>query len=204
MKNVYIVTHAESIHHVEDLGGGWYDTSLTANGITQANNIAKALYNLIKIPEIPVYSSDLKRAAETADIISRIFNSKVIYDRRLREMSYGEAEGKPRKWREQNIIPKPIDGDRLNHRIFNNSESRRDIGIRIQDCFNQIISKPDENIIIITHGFALTFIIMTWLKVPVENMNYSNFQTAPGRVTHLYEDDAFESRNIVYISKAMT
>ncbi len=204
MKNIYVVTHAESVHHIEDLGGGWYDTSLTEKGITQAGDIAKALFNQIQVPNIPVYSSDLKRASETANIISEVFNSKVICDKRLREMSYGEAEGKPREWREQNIIPKPTDGNRLDHRIFKNSESRRDVGKRIQDYFNRIISKSDENIIIVTHGFALTFIIMTWLKVPLENMDYCNFETAPGRVTYLYEDDLRGNRNIVYISKAIT
>ncbi len=203
MRNIYIVTHTESFHHVQGLGGGWYDTSLTEKGITQANNIATALYNQIRMPNIPVYSSDLKRSSEMADIFSRIFNSTVIIDGKLREMSYGDAEGKPKKWQDQNIVPKPINGDRLNHQIFNNSESRRDVGVRIKDFFSQIINKPDENVIVITHGFVLTFIIMTWLKVPVENMDYCNFQSDPGRVTLLHEDDIFENRNVVYINRAI-
>ena len=203
MRNIYVVTHTESIHHVKGLGGGWYDTSLTEKGLIQANNIATALYNQIKIQNIPVYTSDLKRALETANIFSRVFNSTVILDSRLREMSFGDAEGKPKEWQDQNIMPKPNNGDRLIHHRFYNSESRRDVGIRIQDFFNHILNKPDNNIIIITHGFALTFIIMTWLKVPVENMDYCNFQSAPGRVTFLHEDDFFENRNIIYMNRSI-
>ncbi len=203
MRNIYVVTHTESIHHIQGLLGGWYDTSLTDKGVEQATNIATYLYNQIKIPNIPIYSSDLKRASETADIISRVFNSTAITDKRLREMRYGDAEGKPKNWRDQNITPQPINGDRLNHHRFNNSESRKDVGIRIQSFLSQIVDKPDENIIIITHGFALTFIIMTWLKVPVENMDYCNFQSNPGRVTLLHEDDFFGNRTVVYINRAV-
>jgi len=203
MRNIYVVTHTESIHHVKGLGGGWYDTSLTEKGLIQANNIATALYNQIKIQNIPVYTSDLKRALETANIFSRVFNSTVILDSRLREMSFGDAEGKSKEWQDQNIMPKPNNGNRLNHHRFHKSESRRDVGIRIQDFFNHILNKPDNNIIIITHGFALTFIIMTWLKVPVENMDYCNFQSGPGRVTFLHEDDFFENRNVIYVNRTI-
>ncbi len=118
-------------------------------------------------------------------------------------MCYGDAEGKPRNWRDQNINPKPTDSDRLDYLRFNNSESRRDVGLRIKDFLIQLDNKPDKNIVIVTHGFALTFIIMTWLKVPVENVDYCNFVSGPGRVTLLYEDDLFENRNVVYVNKAV-
>ena len=92
MKNIYVITHAQSVHHIEDLGGGWYDTSLTEKGIEQAGKLAEFLYREIGIPGIPIYSSDLKRAYETAETIARPFNSSVIYDKRLRETSFGDAE----------------------------------------------------------------------------------------------------------------
>jgi probable phosphoglycerate mutase len=43
MKNIYVVTHTEATHHIERLAGGWYNTSLTVNGRSQARKIAKAL-----------------------------------------------------------------------------------------------------------------------------------------------------------------
>jgi len=203
MRNVYVVTHTESLHHVQGLGGGWYDTSLTEKGIAQAEEIATYLFNEIKTLEIPVYSSDLKRASETADIISREFNSTVIIDKRLREMSFGDAGGKPKDWQDQNINPLPTDGNRIDYLRFNNSESRKDVGLRIKDFFSQLDNKHNDNIVVVTHGFALTFIIMTWLKVPVENMDYCNFVSNPGRVTLLREDDIFRNRSVVFINKAV-
>lgn len=204
MKNVYVITHAQSLHHIQDLTGGWYDTSLTKKGSTQAERLAEFLYGEIGIPGIPIYSSDLKRAFETAEIIARPFNSSVIQDKRLREMSFGDAEGKPREWRNDNIIPLREDGNRLNHRIFKNAETRMDVGTRIRECLDDIIMKNDENLIIVSHGNALTFIIMAWLKVPVENMDYCNFQSAPARVTFLQEDDLYANRNVIYISRDIT
>ena len=201
MKNIYVITHAQSVHHIEDLGGGWYDTSLTEKGIEQAEKFTKFLYKEIGKPNIPIYSSDLKRAFETAEIIARPFKSGVIQDKRLREMSFGDAEEKPREWRAENIIPRPADGDRLNHRIYPNAETRKDVGTRIHECLDEIITKNDENLIIVSHGNALTFIIMAWLKVPVEYMDYCNFRPAPARVTYLQEDDVFQNRNVVYVCR---
>ncbi len=32
MKNLFVVTHAQSLHHIEKKVGGWYDTGLTQQG----------------------------------------------------------------------------------------------------------------------------------------------------------------------------
>ncbi len=204
MKSIYVVTHTESIHHVQGLGGGWYDTSLTENGRAQAEKIAAALYKEIGIQNIPIYSSDLKRCAEMADIFSKTFNSKVILDRSLKEMSFGDAEGKTKEWRSKNIIPKPGNGNSLDHHIFDNAESRRDVGTRIQNVLSQIVNEPYENVIIITHGHALTFVIMAWLRVPIENMGHCHFAANPGGVTLLREDEFWGERNVIYLNRCIT
>jgi len=200
MKNIYVVTHTESIHHVQRIVGGWYDTSLTENGRVQARKIANALYNEIGIQNISIFSSDLKRCAETADIFAEVFNTTVILDRNLREASWGDAEGKTEEWWNQNVIHRSIDSNQLDHQMFSNSESRRDVGIRIQSSLNQIISKSENYSIIITHGFALTFVIMAWLKVPVEHMDYCHFQPRSGGVTLLQEDDFVVGRTVTFVN----
>ena len=81
------------------------------------------------------------------------------------------------------------------------AETRKDVGTRIRECLDEIIAKKDENLIIVSHGNALTFIIMAWLKIPVENMNYCSFQPSPARVTYLQEDDVLKNRNVIYICR---
>jgi probable phosphoglycerate mutase len=201
MRNIYIVRHTEAEHHVQKLLGGWYDFPLTERGKNQAEQIATKLFIEINTRGIPIYSSDLKRCSEMADIFSGVFGSTVIFDKNLREMNFGEGEGKPQKWRSENIIPRPVDGDRLDYRRFNNAESRREVGKRAYACLDSMLSKPDKYIIAITHGFISTFLIMAWLKVPVENMDYGDFKVSSGGVTLLNEDDFWGNRNIVYTNK---
>ena len=42
-----------------------------------------------------IYSSDLIRATETAELIANLLNFNVIYNSNLREMSLGEWDGRP-------------------------------------------------------------------------------------------------------------
>jgi probable phosphoglycerate mutase len=200
MRNIYVITHPESVHHIQGLAGGWYDDSLTENGRGQARKIAIALRNEIGEQDISIYSSDLKRCVETADAFAEVFGTKVSLDRGLREASWGEADGKTREWWKHNVVHKAIDGNQLDHQMFRNSESRREVGTRIQRSLARIVNTLENRAIIITLGFALTFVIMTWLKVPVENMDYCHFQPHSGGVTLLQEDDLFGSRSVAFVN----
>ena len=201
MINIYVVRHTEAEHHVEDLGGGWYDSSLTEKGKAQALKIANSLYDELSINNLPIYSSDLKRCVEMADIFSRVFESTITLDRNLREMSFGDCEGKPKEWRVDNVIPMLTDGKRLDHRFYKNAESRREAGQRAVDFINKVLEQSHENVIVITHGFFSTFLIMAWLKVPVENMDYCNFYLGPGGITVLNEDDFWGGRNVLDLNR---
>lgn len=163
MKCVYVVSHAQSVHHVEKRIGGWYDTGLTELGKEQAEKTAEFLVSEINGDSL-VYSSDLKRAAETAEIIALHLGNEVRLDDRLREMSYGVAEGKPKAWGDEHIIPQPPDGDRMNYRVFEGAESKLELATRTSSALDDILSESVENIVIVTHGFASTFLVMAWIS----------------------------------------
>ncbi|HLC58032.1 MAG TPA: histidine phosphatase family protein [Candidatus Nanoarchaeia archaeon] len=83
-----LVRHAESIANKEEkLQGQDYDTGLTPLGKEQAKKISERLRKE-KIDAI--YSSDLKRAVETAEEIAKPHKLKVICDKRLKEFNIGE------------------------------------------------------------------------------------------------------------------
>jgi probable phosphoglycerate mutase len=201
MKNLYIVTHTQSIHHIEKKVGGWYDTGLTEHGRKQAVNVARFLKQRINKDPVNLVSSDLKRAAETAVIIGDVLNQKITFDSELRELRYGVAEGREQSWLSARISYTPKVGSRLDHRVCQHAESRREIGSRIEKSLAKIINKTKQNTIIVTHCFALTFIIMAWMKIPVENMDYCNFASNPGGITLLHEDDIFKNRGVKYINE---
>jgi len=198
MRNVYVVAHAQSMHHVEKLGGGWYDTSLSELGRTQAEKTGHYLKSIIE-SDVKILSSDLKRAAETAEIIAGILGREVTLDKGFREMSYGEIEGQPQEWIKTLKAQVPQDRERMDHRAFKGAESRREVGTRVKDALNRALGHSDSDLVIVTHGFATTFLIMAWLRVPVEYMGYGNFPSKPGCVSHLQEDDTFKNRGIKFL-----
>jgi probable phosphoglycerate mutase len=201
MRNLYLITHTESLHHVQNLGGGWFDSSLTEHGKFQASQIAVFLKDSLKNEPISFYCSDLIRAVQTCEIVSNQFGTGFVKHPDLREMCYGIAEGKPQNWISEHIKCKPENQkDRLDHKIFTGAESRRDLGHRTSNCLTTILGDPSVNIVIITHGFAATFLIMAWLKVPVVHMDYCNFKISPGSITLLQEDDTFTNRSIAYLN----
>jgi probable phosphoglycerate mutase len=201
MRNIYVVRHTEAEHHLQKLRGGLYDTPLTEKGKNQAAQIATKLFIEINKRGIPIYSSDLKRCSAMADIFSTVFGSQVIFDKNLREMSFGDGDGNTRQWQLENILPRPAPGNRLEYRPFKNAETRKEAGSRAQAFIEKVLSKPDNTVIAITHGLFSTFLIMAWLKVPVENMNYCDFLLSSGGVTLLNEDDFWGNRNIIYTNK---
>lgn len=112
MKDIYIVTHTQSQHHVDGVVGGWFDTGLTELGQRQARATAERLQALIDAPPKLIVSSDLKRAAETAAIVGEAFGLTVSLDSHLREMSYGSAGGRPDAWMQAHESHAPTTGDR--------------------------------------------------------------------------------------------
>lgn len=199
MRNVYVVTHAQSLHHVEGRVGGWYDTPLTDLGREQAEKTGRFLKSAIDSTDVRLFSSNLKRAAETAEIIGRHLQKPVTLDPRLREMNYGDAEGKPQSWFRDRIKPQPTDGNRLDHRVYAGAESRIEVAERADAALTDILEEGALDTVIVSHGFASTFLIMAWMKIPPEHMDYCSLPARPGSVTKLYEDDLFGSRSVSYL-----
>ncbi len=86
---VFLVRHGQSIANKIRICQGnqnkWTDTSLTYTGKTQARKVAERLkgekFDII-------YSSPLKRAKQTANIINKFHNKGIIIDDRIKEYQY--------------------------------------------------------------------------------------------------------------------
>lgn len=51
--------------------------------------------------------------------------------------------------------------------------------------------------VLVTHGFALTFVVAAWARLPVDALGYLNLRSTPGGITVLREDDLFHNRQVV-------
>ena len=197
-KRIYAITHTEAEHHVQGVGGGWYDSALTEKGLTDAQRIARHLQEELGDTQPKIFSSDLRRCKQVAKAIAGRLHIEVDFDERLREMNYGVAGGQSIAWQEDRIKRLPPAGDRLNHRIFEGAETKKEVGVRMTQFVNEILDTQSGNIIVVTHGFAMTFLILAWMKIPVAHMDHGHFRPRPGRVTLLEEDEAFENRSLVF------
>ena len=202
MRNIYVVVHPEATHHVEGVVGGWHDSQLTPVGARAAVSIAKALRARIPADaEVELFSSDLQRALQTARVVGDLLHAEPVFDRRLREKSYGEAEGRPRAWLDQRFIPPPAVGDRLRHEEgLPGAETKASFAQRIYAVMDAILESSCDHQIIVTHAFAVTFALAWWIRMPIESLGYVNFRAASGSITELCEDDYFHNRQIVSLS----
>ena len=99
-----------------------------------------------------IISSDLSRAKETAEIINKKVGAEITYDKRLREVNYGDFEGiqidkfTDKDWEIFNETPEKIKG-----------ESRQQVYDRVKSFIDEI--KDDENVLVVTHGGSLRMML---------------------------------------------
>lgn len=95
-KNTYFVLrHGEAISNLKKINSCWpekFKNPLTKKGIEQ---VKKLIQPLKKLNIDLIYSSDLLRAKQTAEILGKALGKKVIYDKRIREFKMGKLNGLP-------------------------------------------------------------------------------------------------------------
>jgi probable phosphoglycerate mutase len=90
---LWFVRHGQTDWNVEQRIQGWLDVPLNRDGREQAERLARAIQN-VSIQHI--FSSDLVRARETAQILARGRNCPICLEPMLRERRFGPLEGQRR------------------------------------------------------------------------------------------------------------
>ncbi len=88
MTRIVLARHGETDWNAEHRWQGHSDTPLNARGREQARELAEAVGSVDV-----VYSSDLARARETAEIVAARLGAEIRLDPRLRERGFGAWEG---------------------------------------------------------------------------------------------------------------
>lgn len=149
-KKLIIVRHAETDWNFKRMVQGWMDVPLNEKGRFQARMVSNRL-KLIKIDYI--FSSDQKRAIETAKIIAKPHGVKVVIRKELRERGMGKFEG--RKGEElKKIIPdieKRMREERIDWKKYK-AEENAALKKRIAVFFNFLKRFEDKNVVVVTHG----------------------------------------------------
>ena len=159
-----LVRHGQSIYNLENKFTGWKDIDLTQQGIDEAIQAGKVLKKY-KFKFDIAYTSDLKRAKKTLNLILKELNSSLepITNKALNERDYGDLIGQNKKeaadkfgkeqiqiWRRGYDVPPP------------GGESLKMTCNRTLPYFNNILKKVynGNDIIIAAHGNSIRAIVM--------------------------------------------
>lgn len=92
--HLYLVRHGQSLINLETWDRGNIDVGLTDLGRQQVTALAQWLIHAL--PEIDaLYSSTMRRARETAELLANAYRCAVGYDDRLREIGNNRSDHAP-------------------------------------------------------------------------------------------------------------
>jgi broad specificity phosphatase PhoE len=145
-----LIRHGETKSNLLKVYAGWSDEPLTERGVHQAYHVGK----LLATREIDViYTSPLRRAVQTAEIIAQQTQVPVVQESGFIEMKMGPWEGKPEEqvvttypdaWRIWQTKPAEL---RLPRR-----ETLGQLLDRVLDAFTRIkMCNHQGHIVVVTH-----------------------------------------------------
>ena len=91
MTTLILIRHGESEANHQGYFAGQIDPDLQSKGLKQAELTGKYIVKNYKVDKI--YSSDLKRAYNTAKCLAELLDMEVVKDKNLREIYAGKWEG---------------------------------------------------------------------------------------------------------------
>ena len=196
MKHIITVQHTQSVHHTNNMVGSWTDWDLTELGKVQADRIGKKLCDELANKAVVIYSSDLKRARQTAQEIAKYLKVEPILKKELRERNLGKCCGRSVQWLRENI---EREVKTVDDRPFSDAESRKDAWNRLYPFFEEVMASEEENIIIVSHGDLLSIFNAMYLGLSVESYYQVDIHGPAGGVSHTIVGDDGKHR-IKYIS----
>lgn len=186
MKTIITIQHTQSIHHTNGMVGSWTDWDLSDLGKEQAKHIGEKMSNEFAGWNFVMYSSDLKRAKQTAELVGQSLGVCPILAAELRERNLGKCVGKSVQWLKDNI---DCQERTIDDRMFSDAESRRDVWNRLLPFFQTIIDSPAENIILVSHGDLLSVFNTMFLSLDVETLNGAEIFGLAGGVSRMFIND---------------
>ena len=142
---IYLMRHGQDN---EDYIGGWSELSLIEEGIVEVNESAKWIKDNLNIKFI--MCSDIKRAVETAEIVSGILDVSYVETSELREQSKGLLNGvlKTIADNEYGYLLSNVEVDT----VYPEGESLRDLYNKMKIYINKIKGMEDDTLLITHRG----------------------------------------------------
>jgi broad specificity phosphatase PhoE len=147
---LFIVRHGQTSWNVQNRAQGHTDIPLDEAGLEQARALAAGFQPDCDIKT--VYSSDLRRASETARPLADRLGAVLTLRTDLRERCFGECEGMafPEMQRRLETL-----AEEQNRRVEDvtpmGAETLEDVWVRVSR-FVEELEQREENVVIVSHG----------------------------------------------------
>jgi broad specificity phosphatase PhoE len=183
---IFLLRHGATDWNLARRCQGTTDLELNEAGLRQA---AAAAHELSGEKIDAVYSSQLRRALQTADAVGRFHRLTVIVEESLRELDHGEIEGltfseiqatRPdflREWRDRPAEADIPGGERL-----------AEVGKRAWGGLCRIVGRhgPEETLVVVSHNFPILAVLCRITGTPLNQ--YRSFHLDPGEIVRLGYD----------------
>ena len=190
MKNILLFRHGQSEWNKLNLFTGFKNIELSEQGIEEANKAGQSFKNL-DIKFNIVFTSELKRAQETAKIILQKLNQwdflnnegKIISNINLNERDYGDLTGLNKKETAEKFGEEQVHKWRRGYSDQPpNGESLEDVVRRVTKYFEEVIkpaiqSDENDNILIAAHGNSLRALLIVMNIYEPNNINSVELST---------------------------
>ena len=186
MSRLLLVRHGAIATDNTEKFWGHTDIALNETGVLQAERIAE---RLSKEPVGEIYSSDLSRAFQSAEIIASRHHLNITTSRKLREIHFGDIEGLTFEEvnRQYPELSKSWSDNDLRFR-FPNGESLAELEERISGFLSEVdLHNRDRTILIVSHGGLLRILICHvlglnlkhWKQLCIDKASLSIIDTYP-------------------------
>ena len=162
MMRIILIRHGESVSDIENRYGGSYDDALTEKGKGQARKLSEKVSR--KGIEI-VYSSNLARARETAEILGKHLDRPVQTIESMRERNfYGVLTGL-KKEEAAKKFPEEVKKLTLYRNTIHSGETYDEFRTRVLFSLENIAKGNHRIVAIVTHGGPISCIVRELLKL---------------------------------------
>lgn len=190
MKNILLIRHGQSEWNKLNLFTGFKNIELSEQGIEEANKAGQNFKNL-DIKFNIVFTSELKRAQETAKIILQNLDQwdflnnegKIVSNINLNERDYGDLTGLNKKETAEKFGEEQVHKWRRGYSDQPpNGESLEDVVRRVTKYFEEVIkpaiqSDENDNILIAAHGNSLRALLIVMNIYEPNNINSVELST---------------------------
>jgi len=169
LKRIVLWRHGRTEWNAQNRWQGQSDIPLDIIGKAQAEAAAE---KLARLQPSMIVSSDLMRAAKTAEYLSHVTGVEVVEDKRLRETNGGIWEGLTyaeiddqhgdylRKWQQDISVPAGVSG-----------ETRGDVAARVIEAISEYAKVATGTLVVATHGGSARAATLELLGLPMKHHN---------------------------------